>query len=188
MPHPLEGQYGLSANELLDALNKRFRAKVALEGVVAERHLLKIIQKLKRQGAIVKFEEHDKDDYPDFSVWIGSRTKPLKIECKNVRNHREAYREVGKIVAYKVETQKTRAAKGDPTSRNYDVNQFDILAVCLGKKTGNWREFLFIATTKLKRLAGSKKKLAAMQRVPLPSDKNLGDWSKGLADIFRVWR
>ena len=36
MPHPLEDEYGLTAQELLDAVNQRFRAKVALEGVVAE--------------------------------------------------------------------------------------------------------------------------------------------------------
>ena len=36
MNHPLEAQYGLTAYELLDAVNKRFRLKAALEGAVAE--------------------------------------------------------------------------------------------------------------------------------------------------------
>ena len=32
MSHPLEVEYGLTADELLDAIEKRFRAKVTLEG------------------------------------------------------------------------------------------------------------------------------------------------------------
>ena len=42
MEHPLERQYGLSAYELLDALDKRFRAKVTLEGAVAEVQMEKL--------------------------------------------------------------------------------------------------------------------------------------------------
>ena len=38
MPHHLELKYGLTAQELLDAIDKRFRLKVALEGAVAEVH------------------------------------------------------------------------------------------------------------------------------------------------------
>jgi glutamine amidotransferase len=57
-------------------------------------------------------------------------------ECKNIRESSkeggEAYRVGGTVVGYKVETQKTRAAKGDPTSRYYDVRQFEILGVCVG--------------------------------------------------------
>lgn len=39
MPHPLEIEYALTTDELLDAINRRFRAKVTLEGAVAEVHL-----------------------------------------------------------------------------------------------------------------------------------------------------
>ena len=42
--HPLEKEYGLSAYELLDALSKRFRARVTLEGAVAEVQMEKKIQ------------------------------------------------------------------------------------------------------------------------------------------------
>jgi hypothetical protein len=38
VPHALELKYGLTAQELLDAIDKRFRLKVALEGAVAEVH------------------------------------------------------------------------------------------------------------------------------------------------------
>ena len=38
MPHPLEAKYGLTSGELLDAIDRRFRLTVALEGAVAEVH------------------------------------------------------------------------------------------------------------------------------------------------------
>jgi hypothetical protein len=73
-------------------------------------------------------------------------------------------------VAYKVETQKTRAAKGDPTSRFYGVDQYHILGVCLGKKTGKWSDFLFVRTVDLLCHALHSHKLKVLQRVPLPED------------------
>lgn len=135
--HPLEGKYGLTGRELLDAIDCRFRLKVALEGAVAELQMAKKIRPL--VGSIVdRFELHDLDGHPDFSIWLPGRMEPLFAECKNVRESGkpggEAYRSAGKIVAYKVETQKTRAATGDPTSRYYDITQYHILGVCLGKK------------------------------------------------------
>ncbi len=94
MEHPLESQYGLSARELLDAVGKRFRLKVALEGAVAEVQMEKKIQSL--VGRIVeRYEAHDLDGHPDFSIWLPKAKKPLLAECKNVRDHEEAYREGG---------------------------------------------------------------------------------------------
>jgi hypothetical protein len=165
-PHPLEVAYQLSAAELLDALSKRFRARVALEGAVAEVHLGKHIEALCRAGTIKSFEEHDLDGDPDLTIQtMDGRT--LTIECKNVRDADEAYRVGGQVVAYKVETQKTRASRGDPASRFYDVGYFDVLAVCLGKKTGDWRQFAFARAAALALHAENPAKLAVMQRVPL---------------------
>lgn len=44
--HPLEKEYGLTKEELLDAINRRFRARVTLGGAVAEVHLGKQIKAL----------------------------------------------------------------------------------------------------------------------------------------------
>ena len=151
MTHPLELQYGLTAEELLDALNRRFRAKVALEGVVAEVQLEKHIRASASLGVIARYEAHDKDGYPDFSVWLPHRSDPLRIEVKNVRDAHDAYRHRGQVVAHKVEVQKTRAAQGNASSRFYDAGLFQILAVCLGKQTGNWTDFRFVATQHPKR-------------------------------------
>ena len=115
---------------------------------------------------IDRFEVYDVDGHPDFGIWLPGSDQRLLAECKNVRDKDEAYREGGKIVAYKVETQKTRASKGDPTSRFYGVGQFDILGVCLGKKTGDWSDFMFARVLDLARHSKYKGKLAVFQARP----------------------
>lgn len=184
MIHPLESQYGFSAKELLDGLSRRFRAKVALEGVVAEIQMKKKIEYVTRKGIISHYEEHDKDNYPDFTIKLKKIKKPLRIECKNIRDSHEAYKTGGKVVAYKVETQKTRAAKADPSSRFYETNRFEILAVCLGKKTGHWKDFLFANTFDLNRHQKYPEKLAVFQRVPLPTSRNISPWFRSLEDLL----
>jgi len=135
--HELEKTYGLSARELLDAVAERFRLRAALEGAVAEVQMEREIASLV-QHVVDRYESQDVDGQPDFSIWVKGRTSVIRAECKNVRESSrpggEAYREGGEIVAYKVETQKTRASQGDSASRYYDVTQFQILGVCLGKK------------------------------------------------------
>ncbi len=186
--HLLEKKYGLTARELLDAINGRFRLRVAVEGAVAEVQMGKKIAALVG-SSVERYESHDLDAHPDFSIWLPGRAIPLLAECKNIRESGreggEAYRKGGKIVAYKVETQKTRAARGDPTSRYYGVGQYHILGVGLGKKTGDWTDFLFVRTVDLFRHAQHTGKLAVMQRVPLPDAKDLRPWYADLAELLR---
>jgi hypothetical protein len=185
--HPLEKKYGLTSAELLDAVNARFRLKVAIEGAVAEFQMAKHIDQL--VGSVVeRYEQHDLDGHPDFSIWVAGRKKPLLAETKNIRESKKAggadYRAGGKIVAYKVETQKTRAAKGDPSSRYYGLEQYHILGVCLGKKTGDWSDFLFVRTIDLEHHASLSKKLAVMQRVPLLGAGSLAPWYDDLGELI----
>ncbi len=183
--HALEQEYGLTKEEILDAINRRFRAKVTMEGAVAEVHLGKHIQHLLDTGVIVHFEIHDKDGYPDYSIWLpGNVDKELRVECKNIRNENDAYRKGGEITAYKVETQKTRASKGDKSSRFYGFGQFEILAVCLGKKTHDWTEFMFIESKHLAKHPKYKKKMAVMHRVPLPSSPVAPPWYTTLKSLI----
>lgn len=185
MGHPLEDKYGLTAHELLDALATRFRALVTLEGAVAEVQMEKMIQRL--VGTVIRrYEVYDINGQPDFGIWLPTSDKRLLAECKNVRDAKEAYRSGGEIVAYKVETQKTRAATADRTSRYYDVTQFDILGVCLGKKTGNWSDFLFAKATDLKPHTDVEGKLAVMQRVPLPDGEDLAPWYDDLGQLLKT--
>lgn len=184
MPHPLEIEYGLSAEELLEALNRRFRAKVTLEGAVAEVQLGKHIAAAVDAGAITRFEEHDEDGYPDYTVWTPDAHRTYRVECKNVRDSDEAYRKGGLVVAFKVETQKTRTSKDDPTSRFYGVDQFEILGVCLGKKTHNWSDFVFAYTSKLTRHGRHPGKLAVMHPVPLHPSVADGIWRGSLTALL----
>lgn len=64
MPHPLEDEYGLTAEEILTAVDKRFRLKVALEGAVAEVRFGRKLRELQEAGTIHCYENHDRDDYP----------------------------------------------------------------------------------------------------------------------------
>jgi hypothetical protein len=183
MRHPLEKEFGLSAYELLEALNKRFRARVTLEGAVAEVQMEKSIKAL--VGSVIdRFEVYDIDGHPDFGIWLPGSDRRILAECKNVRDRDEAYRRDGEIVAFKAETQKTRASKGDPLSRFYDIDQFDILGVCLGKKTGRWTDFMYARVVDLAQHAAHKGKLAVFQRVPLPGSAT-APWYDDLGALLK---
>jgi hypothetical protein len=82
--HALESKYGLSSTELLDAIEGRFRLKVAVEGAVAEVQMAKYIKALVGT-AIDRYEAYDIDGQPDFGIWLPKRPKPLYAECKNIR-------------------------------------------------------------------------------------------------------
>ena len=183
--HRLEAEYGLSADEMLDAVDSRFRAKVALEGAIAEVQLEKLLVKLKAKGTIFDYVRHDRDGYPDFTIVLSKGGKGHQIECKNVRNRDEAFRRGGEVYAFKVETQKTRSSRGDARSRYYDINLFAILAVCLGKKTHKWDQFMFIRSADLTRHDKYPGKLAVMHQVPLPDSRDFGPWSESLEDIIK---
>lgn len=183
MRHPLEKEFGLPAYELLEALSKRFRARVTLEGAVAEVQMEKSIKAL--VGTVIdRFEAYDIDGHPDFGIWLPGSDRRLLAECKNVRDREEAYRRDGEVVAFKAETQKTRASKGDPLSRFYNIDQFDILGVCLGKKTGRWTDFMYARVVDLARHAAHKGKLAVFQRVPLPGSA-VAPWYDDLGALLK---
>ena len=185
MTHPLESEYALTAEELLDAINRRFRAKVTLEGAVAEVHLGKKIRSLCDSGVIERFEEHDLDGYPDYTIWLPGQQEGQLIECKNIRNSNEAFRQSGVDVAYKVETQKTRTSNNDASSRFYDAAHFQILAVCMGKKTHVWTDFMFIRAANLKCHQKYPHKLAVMHRVPLPGSNITPPWYSSIEDLLK---
>ncbi len=132
MKHNLEVKYGLSAVELLDAIERRFRLKVALEGAVAEVHFERKVRLACKEGWLASFESHDTDGMHDFTVET-RQAALMRIEVKTVRNGPNP----------KVELQKTRASIEDASSRFYDHNHFDIVAVNIGRFTGNWEDFRY---------------------------------------------
>jgi hypothetical protein len=82
----------------------------------------------------------------------------LTIECKNVSP--QPYGDG----STKVEVQKTRASRGDPTSRLYRPQQFDVLAACLYPRTHRW-EFRFLRSTDLHMHPQYDGCIAPMQRL-----------------------
>lgn len=155
MPHPLEDKYGLTASELLDAVDRRFRLKVALEGAVAEVHFERKLRVGSQEGWLASFEGHDTDGVHDFTVTTLAG-QPIRVEVKTIRN--------GALP--RVEIQKTRNAKGDPSSRLYSADQFDVIAVCVGRQTGDWTQFRYAMAKDLPRHTTYENKLKVMHDIP----------------------
>lgn len=136
--HKLEEQFDLSSQEILEMISRRHRLEIAVRGGVAEHHLQ---VHLKASREVVEANQIDEDGRPDFEVTLAAGPA-VTIECKNVSPERRAD---GSI---KVEVQKTRASKSDPTSRFYRLDQFDLVAACLWPVTGAWT-YRFKATARL---------------------------------------
>jgi hypothetical protein len=92
----------------------------------------------------------------DFTV-LTLTGHPIRVEVKTIRN--------GTVP--KVEIQKTRNAKDDPSSRLYSVDQFDVIAVCIGRFSGDWSQFRYAFTSDLPQHAKYPGKLRIMHGVPI---------------------
>ena len=175
MPHALEIKYGLTARELLDAIDRRFRLKVALEGAVAEVHFERKIRMASREGWLASYEDHDTDGMHDFTV-VTLSGESLRVEVKTIRNDPKP----------KVELQKTRAAKSDPSSRYYDRDHFDVVAVCVGRATGDWSQFRYALVRELPSHRSYSHKLAVMHPIPEGEGKS-PRWFSRFQDIIDAY-
>ncbi|WP_295887548.1 hypothetical protein [uncultured Thiohalocapsa sp.] len=130
--HQLTSEFQLAENEILDLIESAPRLKMAVRGWVAEAHL---VRQLAGLPAITECMPIEEDGRPDVRVSLrGSR--PIFIECKNVL--RRPYADG----TYRLDFQRTRAAKGDPCSRYYTAEEFDVVAACLHPRTEQW-DFCF---------------------------------------------
>jgi hypothetical protein len=126
--HPLVAQLKLSPTEILNLIDGTRRLKMAVRGWVAEEHLRSAISKV---PGVTHCERLDVEGGPDLAVSF--RRRPiLTIECKNVA------RETDKHGNPKIDFQRTRAAKGNPCSRYYRQDEFDVVAACLHAVTTQW--------------------------------------------------
>lgn len=163
----LEKQLGLSAREILEVIAGRGRLLTAVLGGVAELHLQRYLE---REPDVTDVVRLDQDGAPDFTVRYRGRTKPVRLECKNVRRIKTAR------VPW-VDFQKTRAAKGNPCSRYYAASQFEVLAACLHPMTERW-DFKFRDTATLEKHKSCTGKLAVKVVVDGPS------WSASLPEVL----
>lgn len=172
MPHPLEAKYGLTSSELLDAIDRRFRLKVALEGAVAEVHFERKLKVGSQEGWLLSYESHDIDGMHDFTVTTMAG-QPIRVEVKTIRNGSSP----------RVEIQKTRNAKGDPSSRFYAADQFDVIAVCVGRRTGDWSQFRYALARDLPRHVSYPGKLKIMHEIP-DDDASAPRWFSKFQEVI----
>jgi hypothetical protein len=151
--HRLERQFDLTSAEILDIIERRGRLSMAVRGGVAEHHLERV---LNDEPLIADVEPVDRDG-GDFDVRMNDG-RLLCVECKNASPNRYS------DGAFRVEVQKTRASKGDPASRYYRLDQFDIVAACLFSPTGSW-EFRYQWTAQLQPNKSFPDRAAPLQRV-----------------------
>jgi hypothetical protein len=163
--HVLEEQFAMTSEQILDIIGGRNRLSVAVRGGVAEYHLE---QQLTRAPGIASVQRLDVDAMHDFDVTLDDG-RFLRVECKNASPKTSA------SGAFKVEVQKTRASKGDPASRFYPVDGFDVVAACVFSSTGRW-EFRFGRTSRMARHKDFPDRLAPIQTIT-------DDWTDSLPAI-----
>jgi len=175
MPHHLELKYGLTAQELLDAIDKRFRLKVALEGAVAEVHFERKLRVASREGWLGGYKGHDIDGLHDFTVTTLSGVD-IRVEVKTIRNGTKQ----------QVELQKTRAVKGDSSSRFYDRDHFDVVAGCMGRSTDDLSQFRYALVKELPAHRLHPGKLQVMH--PIPADTGaMPRWFSRFQDVIDAY-
>lgn len=163
--HALEREFGLSGAEILDIIRERPRLGMAVRGGVAERHLHRV---LAGDSSVASVELAQQEGPPDFHVALRSGRRRVSVECKNASPTPYA------DGTPKVETQKTRASKGDPKSRLYDPSQFDVVAASMFGPWGRW-EFRYKRSQLLDRHAAYPDRIAAIQRIDETWERTLAD-------------
>jgi hypothetical protein len=159
-------EFGLTGAELLELIKARFRLAVAVRGGVAEFHAQR---QLGDDPAVRDVSPNEGDGTPDLFVTF-SDGRRARVEVKNASPDRYANGDA------KVEVQKTRASKGDPLSRWYTTDAFDVLAVCMHGPEGEW-SFRFRWTRDLTLRDDGSGRITPMQRI---SD----EWSTSIAGLL----
>jgi len=126
--HQLEQEFDLPGHEILQLIQERARLSMAVRGGVAEHHMGK---NLDQDQHVTAAEVGHQEGPPDFFVTLVDG-RDVSVEVKNSSPKRYA------DGTPKVEVQKTRASKGDPTSRLYEPAAFSVLAACMYGPTGSW--------------------------------------------------
>lgn len=163
--HVLEEQFALTSEQILDIIGGRNRLSVAVRGGVAEYHLEHLLDS---SPDIASVERLDVDAMHDFNIVL-SDGRLMRVECKNASPKASA------SGSFKVEVQKTRASKGDPASRFYPADGFDVVAACLFSPTGRW-EFRYGLTSRMSRHKDFPDRLAPIQTIT-------DDWGSSLANL-----
>lgn len=164
--HALEEQYALPAQEILEIIGERKRLAMAVRGGVAEHHAGR---QLRADASVREARVGHQEGPPDYFVTLRDGQE-VTVEVKNASP--KTYR--GGIP--KVEVQKTRASRGDPLSRLYTTDAFDVLAACMVGPTGTW-SFKYKRSANLKPHPDHPDRIYPLQRIE-------SDWTNALADAL----
>lgn len=175
-PHPLETRLDASANDILSAIQRGFRAIIDTKGKLAEYFLYRELDDLQEKKVISDLLWSDADGKPDFTFTFHAR--PIRLECKNVRSPDPKRR----IDSFRAELQKTRNSKDGTPTRAYRVDQFDILSVALFNRTGKWN-YLHISVRNLACRRGLPELLEIMQTVP--QVEPYGHWRQSIVEALQ---
>jgi hypothetical protein len=126
--HALVREFGMSEKEVLDLIASARRLKMAVRGWVAEEHLVRVLGSV---GGVSECRRSDEEGGPDVILRYQS-SRILTVQCKNI------LREKAADGSPRMDFQRTRASKGDPCSRFYSVDEYDLIAACLHAVTEKW--------------------------------------------------
>ena len=146
--HPLEAQWGVSADVILSAISRsNDLTQRGVRGIIAEaifeRHILPEATGWKSVGF--------SDDSP-YDFLIRSDTREVRIQVKLQRRKKQQAMLASEANIhypddmYVAEVQKTRGGKNTTTGENtrpYRFGEFDILAVNMHPSTNDWHQFRF---------------------------------------------
>lgn len=164
--HELEQQYELPAGEILAIIAERGRLAMAVRGGVAEHHAGRALRDDPAvRDALVGHQEGP----PDYWVTLSDGTE-VSVEVKNASPKTYA------DGTPKVEVQKTRASRGDPLSRLYRPDAFDVLAACMAGPSGRWT-FKYRRSNRLTPHPRHSDRIAPLQRID-------GGWHDSLGDAL----
>jgi transcriptional regulator with XRE-family HTH domain len=173
--HPLEEKLNTTADDILSAIDKGFRATIDAKGKLAEYFLFQDLAALQTAGRISDLIWFDEDGKPDFEFTFNGRR--LRLECKNIRSPDEKRRNDG----WRVELQKTRNSKDGTPTRAYPANHFDLLSACLFNRSGKWN-YLHISAHRLERRPDNNALLVIMQAVPELGPS--GHWKRNILEAL----
>lgn len=166
--HQLSEELQLTHSEILDLIESAPRLKMAVRGWVAEVHLERELKQA--IDGVAQCSRIEEDGRPDIEVRFPNTSNTLYIECKNVLRKPLADR------TPRLDFQRTRASKGNPCSRYYRPEEFDVVAACLHPLTENW-DFRYATTSQLDPHKSCTGRLSNNVRI----DER---WSTGIKDIL----
>jgi transcriptional regulator with XRE-family HTH domain len=173
--HPLEEKLNATADDILSAIDKGFRATIDAKGKLAEYFLFQELAALQTAGRIADLVWSDADGKPDFEFTFNGRR--LRLECKNIRSPDGKRKSDG----WRIELQKTRNSKDGTPTRAYSVDHFDLLSVCLFNRAGRW-SYLHIGSHRLERRPENQNLLVIMQAVPESGPS--GHWKRNILEAL----